>query len=143
MPEKPPTDPADHARDFGRRWADRLDRYCALRMEQLGIPGDTIGAPDYDRTGMWRAFDPEGRSGGTITSGIVVNSGCLNPALLKGKKGGRIWPRSPLADRIDSINSHEYEEARRGTHEEALKAAPRTDLPITDGARRINRAMAR
>jgi hypothetical protein len=112
-------------------------------MEELGIPGDKIGAPDYERDGSWRAFDPYERKGGTITGGLVVDSGCLNPDLLRGRKGGRLWPRARLRDRIDAIIAHEFEEARHGTHEEALKAAAGTSLAIRDSARRILRAMAR
>jgi hypothetical protein len=67
----------------------------------------------------------------------------LNPELLKGKKGGRIWPHMRLRDRIDAIVSHEYEEIRHGSHAAALRAAPKTGLPISDEARRLNRAMAR
>jgi len=72
-----------------------------------------------------------------------VDSGVLNPDLLKGKKGGRIYPKLSLRDRIDSAVSHEYEELRHGSHVAALKAAAQTELPITPGARRLNRAMAR
>ena len=143
MHEKPPTDSADHAQDFAHRWTDRLDQYCVIRMNELGIPDDKNGAPDYEGDGRWLAFQPRDRSGGNITSGVVVNSGCLNPKLLKGKKGGRIWPKARLRDRTDAIIAHEYEEDRCATHEAALKAAPKTELPITEGARRICRAMAR
>lgn len=141
--DTPPPDPADHAQDFSRRWADRLDEYCALRMEELGIPEHLLGADDLRAHMEWCAFDPHGREGGSITGGITVNSGVLNPDLLKGQKGGRIWPKGRLRDRIDAIIAHEYEESRLGTHEAALKAAPKTRLPITDGARRICRAMGR
>jgi len=72
-----------------------------------------------------------------------VDSGVLNPDLLKGKKGGRIYPKLSLRDRIDSAVSHEYEELRHGSHVAALKAAAQTELPISPGARRLNRAMAR
>jgi hypothetical protein len=68
----------------------------------------------------------------------------LNPELLKGKKGGRIWPKMRLKDRIDAIIAHEYEELRTGgKHATALKAAAKTNLPISDQARRLNRARAR
>jgi hypothetical protein len=71
-------------------------------------------------------------------------SGVLNPELLRGKKGGRIWPKMRLKDRIDAIIAHEYEELRAGgNHAEALKSAARTELPISDEARRLCRAMAR
>jgi hypothetical protein len=67
----------------------------------------------------------------------------LNPELLKGRKFGRIWPKARLRDRIGAIIDHGYEETRHGSHAGALEAAARTDLPISDQARRICRAMAR
>jgi len=144
MTNKPPSDPAEHAEDFAYRWRDRLEEYCALRREALGIPDEMLGQPNYGGDGRWQAFDPHGREGVTNTTGVVVNSGVLNPELLQGKKGGRIYPRLPLRDRIDSAIAHEYEELRHGgSHAAALKAAAKTDLPITPGARRLNRAMAR
>ncbi len=97
MTDKPPEDPADHAQEFARSWADRLDEYCAIRMEDLGIPEEKLGADDLRRHMRWCAFDPEGRDGGSITGGITVNSGVLNPDLLKGGKGGRIWPKAAPA----------------------------------------------
>lgn len=72
-----------------------------------------------------------------------MNSGCLNPDLLKGQKGGRVWARSRLRDRIDAIIAHEWAEDRTQDHGSALKAAARTELPVTDGAKRILKAMAR
>ena len=41
------------------------------------------------------------------------------------------------------IIAHEYEELRHGSHAQALKVAPKTELPISDEARRLCRAMAR
>ena len=143
MTDKPPSDPADHAQEFSRRWADRLDEYCAVRMDKLGVPDDKIGADDLRKNMKWCAFDPEGRSGGNITGGITVNSGALNPDLMKARNGVRIWRRASLRDRIDAIIAHEWEESKTVDHAAALKAAPKTGLPITDGARRILRAMAR
>jgi hypothetical protein len=73
-----------------------------------------------------------------------VDSGVLNPDLLKRQKGGRIWPKIRLKDRIDAIIAHEYEELRAGgNHADAIKAAAKTKLPITDEARRLNFARAR
>lgn len=142
MTEKPPRDPADHAADFARRYAEDLDWYCTIRMQELGIPEEKNGAPDFDRDGKWRAFDWRGRTGGNVTSGVYVNSGVLNPALLKGS-GSRIWPKARLRDRIDAIVAHEWEESRTADHIAALKASSKTELAVTDGARRILRAMAR
>jgi hypothetical protein len=144
MTDKPPEDPADHAAQFARDWADRLELYCIERMQELGIPEDRLGEPDYDGDGRWMAFDPRGRKGGNNTTGVVVDSGVLNPDLMKGEKGGRIWPRMRLRDRIDAIIAHEYEELRHGgSHAEAIRAAARTELPIGEEARRLNRARTR
>ena len=73
-----------------------------------------------------------------------MDSGVLNPDLLKGDKGGRIWPNMKLKDRIDAIIAHEYEELQSGgKHAEAVKNTAKTKLPISDEARRLNRARAR
>ncbi len=85
----------------------------------------------------------EEREGGHITTGITVNSGCLNPDLLKGQKGGRIGSKARLRDRIDAVVAHEWEESKTVDHVAALKAAAKTDLPVSEGARRILKAMAR
>jgi hypothetical protein len=75
---------------------------------------------------------------------VVVDSGVLNPDLLKGHKGGRLWAKARLRDRIDASISHEYEELMHdGDHDAAIEAAPTTKLPISAVARRINRARAR
>ena len=143
MREHPPTDPADHAEDFAHRYEFPLDAYCAVRMQELGIPEHLQGADDLRENMRWCAFDPAGREGGNISGGITVNSGVLNPELLKGEKGGRIWPKARLRDRIDAVIAHEYEESKTFSHVAALKAGAKTELPVTDGARRILKAMAR
>jgi hypothetical protein len=143
MMEKPPADPADHAQEFSRRWADRLEEYCAVRMEELGVPDDKLGEPDYEGSGRWHVFDPHGRTAGSTITGVVVNSGVFNPDLLKGEKGGRIWPKARLRDRIDATIAHELAESESYTHQAALKEAAHTKLPISVGARRICKAMAR
>ncbi len=140
--DKPPPDPADHAEDFAHRYELLLDQYCAIRMSELGIPEHLHGATDFHGEGNWRAFIAREREGGNITDGISVNSGVLNPELLKGK-GSRVWPKARLRDRIDAVIAHEYEEDWRGSHEASLKHAPKTHLPISNGARRILRAMGR
>ncbi len=135
---------ADHARAVAQEWEDVGERYVRRRMKELGIPDHQIGQPDYGGDGTWRAFDPYTKTGGTNTTGAVVNSGMLNPELLKGRKGGRIGPKMRLKDRIDAIIAHEYEELRvGGVDAEALLAAAKTKLHISDEARRLNRARAR
>jgi hypothetical protein len=143
MPDTPPPDPADHAEEFAHTWADRLDEYCTIRMDELGIPEDKNGEEAPLHPKAWRAFVPEERTGGYTSRGITVNSGVLNPELLKGKKGGRIWLKARLRDRIDAIIAHEWAEDQTLDHHEALKVGARTTLPVSDGARRILRAMAR
>jgi hypothetical protein len=134
--------PADHAEDFAHRYEFALDMYCALRMEALGIPEHLQGAPDFEGDGKWKAFIAHERSGGNITVGVTVNSGCLNPELVKGKRS-RLWAKARLRDRIDAIITHEYEEDRLNSHDAAVKYGPKTALPISEGARRLLRAMAR
>ncbi len=143
MTAKPPPNPSDHAEQFAHEWREKLEEYCTVRMQELGIPDHMNGEPDYDGDGKWHAFDPAGRTGGSNTTGVLIDSGVLNPQLLNGEKGARLWPRLRLRDRIDAIIPHEYEELRLGTHFRALKAAAKTDLPISEQARRLCRARAR
>jgi hypothetical protein len=139
-----PADIAAHASQIAQEWEDVGEGYARRRMKELGIPDHERGQPDYDGDGKWRAFDPKGKKGGANTTGAVVDSGVLNPELLKGQKGGRIFPKLGLKDRIDAIIAHEYEELHAGgKHVEALKAAARTKLPISDAAKRLCKAMAR
>ncbi len=141
--DKPPTDPAAHAEDFAHRYEFPLDAYCAVRMEELGIPDRLHGSPDLEGDGRWKAFIARDRQGGGLLKGITVNSGCLNFELLKGKGGSRLFAKARLRDRIDAIIAHEYEEDQLGTHELALRHGAKTELPVSDEARRILRAMGR
>jgi hypothetical protein len=88
--DNPPPGPADHAQDFPRRYQRDLEQHCTIRMEEVGVPEGLMGADDLRARIRWTSFDPEGSEGGTITKSIVVNSGVLNPELLKGAKGGRM-----------------------------------------------------
>ena len=128
MGERPPADPAEHAEEFAHRWRDKLEEYCTVRMQELGIPDNMNGEPDYDGDGKWHAFDPAGRTGGSNTTGVLIDSGVLNPDLLDGEKGARLWPRMRLLDRIDAIIPHEYEELRLGTHFQCAEGS-RQDRP--------------
>jgi hypothetical protein len=139
-----PADIAAHASQIAQEWEDVGETYVRRRNRELGIPQHMNGQPDYGGDGRWRAFNPRGMTGGSNTTGVVVDSGILNPDLLKGQKGGRIWRDLSVQDRADGIISHEYEELlAAGDHVKALKAAAKTKLPISDGARRLNRARAR
>ena len=129
-----PAESAEHAVDFSHRWADKLDHYAAVRMEELGIPSQRIGSSDHDHGIAWCAFNPYERDGGGISTGgrINLDSGALNPDLLTekyGKKAGKLWANSRYRDRQDALIAHEDEEYRTGDHQKALKAAPQTELP--------------
>jgi hypothetical protein len=127
-----------------QEWEDVGESYVRNRNRELGIPEHMNGEPDYGGDGIWRAFNPNGTTGGNNTTGVSVDSGVLSPELLKGYKVGRIWPKMRLKDRIDAIIAHEYEELiAGGKHAEAVKNAAKTDLPISEEANRLNRARAR
>ena len=140
-------DPAAHACDFAERYAEPLDYAVSQRMMELGIDPNRIGMPDIDAGILHAAFHPHGKVGGNISPDgrIIADSGILNTDLMKadyGKKAGKLFERSRLRDRLDAIIAHEYEEHRHGmSHEKALKAAPKTQLPISDRAREIAKAM--
>jgi hypothetical protein len=138
-----PADIAEHASEVAHEWRDVGQSYAERRMKELGISEAKIGADDPRAGKLWRVFDPDEKTGGSLSTGIVIASGVLNPGLLKGKKGGRIWPKASLRDRIDAIIAHEWSENQTLDHVEALKAGAKTELSVRDGARRILKAMAR
>jgi hypothetical protein len=145
MSDQPPSDPADHAEDFALRWADWLDQYAALRMEELGIPSGRIGSSDHGHKIAWCAFNPYERDAGGIATGgrINVDSGVLNPrwnAERIGQSASAIWEKARQRDRIDTTIAHEDIE-RTGSHDDAVEHAPATDLPIGARARALLRAI--
>lgn len=90
MPDTPPPDLADHAADFAHRYSRNLDAYCAVRIEELGIPERLHGTRYLEGDGGWTAIIACDRQGTSLLEGIAVNSGCLNPQLHKGKLGERL-----------------------------------------------------
>ena len=68
-----PAESAEHAVDFSHRWADKLDHYAAVRMEELGIPSQRIGSSDHDHGIASFAFNPYERDGGGISTGGRIN----------------------------------------------------------------------
>jgi hypothetical protein len=115
-------------------------------MHALDVPEDQMGLPDLSRGKPWPVFHPNGMTGGSVIGEkFAVNSGVLNPELLTERYGpgiGTIWARIRLRDRIDAVIAHELAEAKTGTHEGAEALAAETDLAVSEGARRILRAMA-
>ena len=76
---------------------------------------------------------------------INLNSGVFNPELLVPHPSptvSSIWGKARLRDRCDAVIAHEYHEGQGVSHSEAERRAADTELRITDGARRILRAMA-
>ncbi len=140
-------DPAKLARDFAEPYAEPLDRLVDVRIEELGLSMDQIGMPDDDRGIPWAAFHPLGTQGGynAPDGRTVVESGLFNFDLRRedyGEEAAKLYADSDVTSRLDAIIAHEYEEHRRGGSDvEALKHAPSSELPITDQAREIARAM--
>lgn len=145
-PEAIPTDPAEHAADFAARWVDQLENFVEGRMHALNVPEHQIGASDHKNRVAWRTFFPDEGTGGSNGPGgrINVDSGVLNLDLLTknyDEEAAKIWARERLPNRINAIIIHELAEAEAGTHEAALRLAPETERPISEGTRRILRAM--
>jgi hypothetical protein len=142
-----PLDPGLDAIDFSKRYAQEIDLAESQRMMEMGIPTSRIGMRDTAHGIRYAAFHPHGTEGGNNSpdGGLIVDSGLFNLDLLNadyGKKASSVFERSRLRDRLDAIIAHEYEEHRHGmSHVEALEHAPATELPISDRAREILRAM--
>jgi hypothetical protein len=62
MPDKPPADPADHAEDFSRRYAQELDVAVVSRSPDLGTCA-TEGLALRLRRVSVETFGPERRRG--------------------------------------------------------------------------------
>ena len=140
-----PADPAEHAVQFAEDWYDRLEFHSRRRMRELGIPEHRIGAYDIDYDFRHAAFHPKERTGGSNSPGrINLNSGILNPELLSpelGPKVATLWGKCRLQDRMDAVIAHEHHESLGLSHPETVAQAPDTPLPISEGARRILRAI--
>jgi hypothetical protein len=134
--------PADHAEDFANRWAQEMDYLTGDRMAELGIPTERTGSRIPGKGHA--TFIPHERDGGGNDrfGGLTVDSGAFNPEPLGTLAGNKEWAKARLRDRLDATIAHEHEEARRGgSHVEALKHAPDTELPIRERARDLLRAM--
>ena len=135
-------DPAAHAVDVSRRYAMELDYLTAQRMTELGIPIGKIGTPEPGNDHA--TFIPHEQTGGgnDATGGLTLDSGVLNPDLLGTLPENEEWAKARLCDRMDAAIAHEHEEARRGgSHVEALRYAPETELPIREGGLHLLRAI--
>lgn len=145
--EKPPDDPADHAEDFSRRYAEDLEIATGAEMIRLGLSNDEMGLRDPSRGLEYHTFFPNERTcGGVSPNGqINLDSGVMNPAVMEQDYGGacgQLWRKTRLRDRMQAIIAHEKAEHHHdGDHELALIAGPETTLPISHAARELLRAM--
>ena len=140
--------PSRPGRSCGRflgRYAELIDWYAAIRMEELGIPKDQIGSNDHDHDLSGAAFNQYERHGGGISPGRRLNldSGIFNPDLMKrfGRKADKAWKTARVRTRGDTCIAHEYEEGKGVTHEEAIERAPDTELPISHEAKELARVI--
>ena len=146
MPDKPPPNPADHAQEFSRRYAEDLDIVAGQAMLDLGLSNSQMGGRDPDRSGEHHSFFPADREGGTVSFAgqITLDSGLMNPDLLAGydDETQSMWRRTRIKDRGQAIIAHELaEHDYGGDHELALIAGPETELPISHAARELLRQM--
>jgi hypothetical protein len=140
-----PADPADHAEDFAHRYAEPLDWFAGIRMEELGIHKDFIGSNDHDHGLEGRAFNPFERHGGGLSPGKRLNldSGIFNDDLMTsyGRKADKAWKKARVRTRADICIAHEYEEGNTSSHDAAVERAPETALPISHEARELARVI--
>jgi hypothetical protein len=148
MNEQPPSDPAGHAEDFSRRYAEDLEIVAGQAMMDIGIADEQIGARDHTRDSEIYSFFPGDREGGTVTRAgqITLDSGLMNPELLLNydEETRKAWRRTRIADRAQAIIAHELAEHEQGgDHELALIAGPETTLRISNAARELLKQMER
>jgi hypothetical protein len=148
MTEKPSTDPADHAEDFSRRYAEDFDIVAGQAMMDLGIPDNQMGARDPDRNREPHSFFPSERTGGSVSPAgqITLDSGLMNPNLMSAtydEDTQKMWRRTRIRDRAQAIIAHELAEHEYADHELALIAGLETKLPISHAARELLRQMER
>lgn len=145
MTGTPPGDPADHAEDFSRRYAQESDIAAGDTLMGIGIAPKRLGATDPEDL-VRQTFHPAERSRGAITPDgrIKLDSGIMNPDAMDapyGKEAGDYWRKMRLLDRMQAVGAHECEEHEGGSDDEALKRGPDTSLPVSEPAREMLRRM--
>jgi hypothetical protein len=140
-----PEDPADHAEDFSRCYAEDLEIITGQVMIDLGLTEDEMGVRDPAQGLEHHTFIPhEGDSGSVNHLGqINVDSGVMNPSAMAafGEECEKLWRKTKIRPRIQAIIAYEKAEHEHGgDHELALIAASETELPISHEARELLRA---
>jgi hypothetical protein len=148
MPEKPPEDPAEHAEEFSRRYAEELDIVAGQTMMDLGIPDDKMGARDPDRNRERHSFFPSEVTGGSVSPAgqITLDSGLMNPDLLAvgyDEATQELWRHTRILPRAQAIIAHELAEHEHGNHELALIAGAKTELSVSYAAKILLEQMER
>src|SRR5690242_11163334 len=110
--ETPPSDPADHAQDFARRYAEPMDYHAAQIMLDLGIPLEKIGTLDPVQEYKHAAFHPTESSGGSVTPDgrITLDSGVMNLDGMEKpyrEEARKVWAASRLKDKMEAVIAHE------------------------------------
>jgi hypothetical protein len=157
MPSSPYQSP-NSVIDFATRYSGDLNAVVGSRMRQLGVPEDMIGIRNYPGLdeGPFVRFHST-QIGGNVNpnlmpgrqAGIALDHGIFDAGHPR-MSNVPSWGRATLRDRMDAAIVHEYIEATlqpapnlRGQaaadwlHDEAVRRAPDTTMPITPGARRI------
>ncbi len=80
---------------FYERTARSKRKAAMLEKGQVPRPEDAVTASDEVRD----PYLAHNRTGGRLTTGITVHSGCLNPQLLNGNPGVRVFASATLRDR--------------------------------------------
>ena len=111
--------------------------WASLSIASVPTTSTTIsGTPPSIRKSEQAAAIPPWR--------INLNSGILNPELLSpelGPKVATLWGKCRLQDRMHAVIAHEHHESLGLSHPETVAQAPDAPLPISEGARRILRAI--
>jgi hypothetical protein len=144
--------------DFAVRFHGALNAVVGNRMRKLGVPDVMIGIRNYPGLdqGPFVRF-PSTQIGGNINpqlnpgrqAGIALDHGIFDaahPDMANVPSSGM----AAVRDRMDAAIVHEFIEATlrlpspmraraaaKWLHEEAIRRAPNTTMPITPGARRI------
>jgi hypothetical protein len=141
-----PTDPAEHATDFARRWRDILEVEVEAGriMAEVGIPPGRIGGRDIAAS-VRRNFFPDEQNGGglSVDGGINLDSGIFNPEQMVhlGPEAQEAWLHARVRDRVRAVIAHEDMEYRTGSHEMAVEHAPETGLLVGGRVRKLLRAI--
>lgn len=139
--DSPPANAADHAEDFGRRYAEDLDIAAGQVLMDLGIDPYRLARLDPEDFQRKTFFPGERTVDSVSPEGVItVDSGVMNLDVMDavyGRRSGDLWRRLRLRERIQAAGVHEYEEHEGGSHQESLRRGPVTALPISPRAREM------